>query len=84
MQTDRRALVVRGHVSKSPKRQQDALLPWLPWIMAPLFTLLPIVGCWLANLYQQPRDMILRHPTVATPSPSTETVVTVARPNEQF
>ena len=84
MQTVRRVLVVQDRVPRSPKRQQDALSPWLPWIMAPLFTLLPIVGCWLANVYQQPRGMTLRHPTVAKPSPSVEAIVTAAQTNERL
>jgi len=84
MPIDRRFLVVADNAPKSPKRRPDALSPWLPWIIAPLFTLLPIVGCWLANSFQQPRDMTLRHSTVTAPLPSTETVVTVARPNERF
>ncbi|MBL6711098.1 MAG: hypothetical protein ISQ10_08495 [Planctomycetes bacterium] len=84
MQIDRRLLVASDHAQKSPRRQQDVLSPWLPWIIAPLFTLLPIVGCWLANSFQQPRTMNLRQPTVTAPSPSTETVVTFAQPNNGF
>jgi len=84
MSIDRRLLVVNDHVRKRPKRQHDGLSPWLPWIMAPIFTLLPIVGCWLASVYQQPRNTNLRQPVVTKPSSSAETVVTVALSNEQF
>ncbi len=84
MQTDRRIRVVKDRIPRSPERQQDALSPWLPWIMAPLFTLLPIVGCWLANVYQQPRDTTLRQPVVTKPSPSVEAIVTAAQTNERF
>ena len=84
MQTGRRVLVVKDHVPKSLRRKQEALSPWLPWIMAPVFTLLPIVGCWLASVYQQPRDITLRQPVVKKPSPSVEEIVTVAQTNERF
>jgi hypothetical protein len=83
MQIDRHFRVAdRG--SKRASKRQAGLSPWLPWIVAPLFTLLPIVGCWLASSFQEPQNIILRHPPAAKSVPSTATVVTVARHNEAF
>ena len=83
MQIDRHFRVA-DRASKRASKRQAGLSPWLPWIIAPLFTLLPIVGCWLASSFQEPQDIILRHPPAAKSVPSTATVVTVARHNEAF
>ncbi|MBT6054755.1 MAG: hypothetical protein HOH16_04905 [Planctomycetaceae bacterium] len=83
MQIDRHFRIA-DHASKSVTRHQTGLSPWLPWIAAPLFTLLPIVGCWLANSLQEPRDLVLRRPPIVKTVPSNTTIVTVARHNEAF
>ena len=83
MQIDRHYRVA-DRASKSGTKRQAGLSPWLPWIISPLFTLLPIVGCWLAHSFQEPHDLVLRRPPTAKTVPSTTTVVTVARHNEAF
>ena len=88
MQIDRHYRVA-DRASKSGTKRQAGLSPWLPWIISPLFTLLPIVGCWLAHSFQEPHDLVLRRPPIAKPPitktvPSNTTVVTVVRHNEAF
>ena len=83
MQIDRHFRIA-DHASKSATRQQTGLSPWLPWFAAPLFTLLPIVGCWLANSFQEPHDLVLQRPPIVKTVPSNATIVTVARHNEAF
>jgi len=54
--------------------------PWMPWLAAPLFLFLPVLGCWLTGPWHEPRSTPPRQQLLTKQVTPVITMVTVATP----